>query len=182
LLEDAARSEADIDASQDSERPFSRVPQDMRLNSRWLDLRVPANNAIMRLRSGIATYFRQALLRDGFMEIQTPKLIGGESEGGAGVFRTDYFGTPACLAQSPQLYKQMAISADFDRVFEVAFNSHPSSPPSFFLSLSLSFSSVVLFFRLLLAQRSSTPFHSIALNTGWAGIPSRKQQHAKTSV
>ena len=43
----------------------------------------------------------------------------GESEGGSGVFRTDYFGQPACLAQSPQLYKQMAISADLDRVFEI---------------------------------------------------------------
>lgn len=43
----------------------------------------------------------------------------GESEGGAGVFKTDYFGRTACLAQSPQLYKQMAISADMERVFEV---------------------------------------------------------------
>ncbi len=41
------------------------------------------------------------------------------AEGGAAVFRFDYMGTPACLAQSPQLYKQMAITADFDRVFEV---------------------------------------------------------------
>ena len=48
-----------------------------------------------------------------------PKLIAGESEGGAGVFTTDYFGTTACLAQSPQLYKQMSISADLTRVFEV---------------------------------------------------------------
>ncbi len=66
---------------------------------------------------------------EGFTEIQTPKLIAGESEGGSEVFRTDYFGQPACLAQSPQLYKQMAISADLDRVFEVgpvfrAENSH----------------------------------------------------------
>ena len=53
----------------------------------------------------------------------------GESEGGSDVFRTDYFGQPACLAQSPQLYKQMAISADMDRVYEIgpvfrAENSH----------------------------------------------------------
>ena len=52
-------------------------------------------------------------------EIHTPKLIAGESESGAGVFTTDYFGTTACLAQSPQLYKQMAISSDLDRVFEI---------------------------------------------------------------
>lgn len=53
------------------------------------------------------------------MEIHTPKLIAGESESGAGVFTTDYFGTTACLAQSPQLYKQIAISADMERVFKI---------------------------------------------------------------
>ena len=53
------------------------------------------------------------------MEIHSPKLIPGESEGGAEVFRTDYFGSPACLAQSPQLYKQMAMASDLDRVFEI---------------------------------------------------------------
>ncbi len=58
--------------------------------------------------------------RRGFTEIHTPKLIAGESEGGAGVFKTDYFGQTACLAQSPQLYKQMAIASDLDRVFEIA--------------------------------------------------------------
>jgi len=119
LLEDAARSDAVIEASQNTERPFAKVAQDMRLNNRWLDLRVPSNNAIMRIRSGVSTLFRLALLDEGFTEIQTPKLIAGESEGGSEVFRTDYFGTPACLAQSPQLYKQMAISSDLDRVFEV---------------------------------------------------------------
>ena len=46
-------------------------------------------------------------------------MIAGESESGAGVFTTDYFGTTACLAQSPQLYKQMAIASDLNRVFEV---------------------------------------------------------------
>lgn len=93
--------------------------KDIRLNNRWLDLRVPANNAIMRIRSGISLLFREALVNKGFVEINTPKLIAGESEGGSEVFRTDYFGTPACLAQSPQLYKQMAISADLERVFEI---------------------------------------------------------------
>ena len=73
----------------------------------------------MRTQSAICTLFREALLARGFTEIHTPKLIPGESEGGAGVFTTDYFGQTACLAQSPQLYKQMAISGDLDRVFEV---------------------------------------------------------------
>lgn len=119
LLEDAARSQSDIDASQETERPFAGVSQDVRLNNRWLDLRVPANNAILRVRSGVTQLFREALLSEQFVEIHTPKLISGESEGGSEVFRTDYFGKPACLAQSPQLYKQMAISADLDRVFEI---------------------------------------------------------------
>lgn len=91
----------------------------MRLNNRWLDLRVPANNAIMRIKSGIMQLFRESLYQQGFMEINSPKLIPGESEGGSEVFRLNYFGQGACLAQSPQLYKQMAISSDLDRVFEV---------------------------------------------------------------
>lgn len=63
--------------------------------------------------------FREFMLSESFMEIHSPKLIGGSSEGGASVFRLDYKGRPACLAQSPQLYKQMAICADFGRVFEI---------------------------------------------------------------
>jgi len=118
-IDEAARSEAEIVASQDSERPFARLGQDLRLNSRWIDLRVPANQAIMRTQSAVCTLFREALLTRGFVEIHTPKLIAGESEGGSDVFRTDYFGTSACLAQSPQLYKQMAISSDLERVFEI---------------------------------------------------------------
>jgi hypothetical protein len=53
------------------------------------------------------------------MMIMDMMMMSGESEGGAGVFRTDYFGRTACLAQSPQLYKQMAVSADLERVFEI---------------------------------------------------------------
>lgn len=63
--------------------------------------------------------FRQFLLTEGFVEIHTPKLIAGSSEGGASVFKLDYKGKPACLAQSPQLHKQMAICGDFGRVFEI---------------------------------------------------------------
>jgi len=119
LLEDAARPEEEIVASQDTDRPFARVSQEIRLDNRWLDLRVPANSAILRIRSAVCQLYREALYEEGFLEIQSPKLIGGESEGGSGVFRTDYFGQPACLAQSPQLYKQMGVSADLQRVMEV---------------------------------------------------------------
>ena len=63
--------------------------------------------------------FRELLLSEGFQEIHTPKLIAGASEGGSAVFKLQYFGQSGCLAQSPQLYKQMAIMGGMDRVFEV---------------------------------------------------------------
>jgi aspartyl-tRNA synthetase len=55
----------------------------------------------MRLQSGVCMLFREFLYGRGFTEIHSPKLIGGTSEGGANVFRLDYFGQEACLAQSP---------------------------------------------------------------------------------
>jgi aspartyl-tRNA synthetase len=119
LVEDASRSEAEVDASQETDRPYPRLGQELRLDNRWMDLRAPANNAILRVQSMVCQLFRESLYSQGFVEIHTPKLVAGESESGAGVFTTDYFGQTACLAQSPQLYKQMAISSDLTRVFEV---------------------------------------------------------------
>lgn len=63
--------------------------------------------------------FRESLQGQGFIEIHTPKLLSGASEGGAAVFHFDYMGRPGCLAQSPQFYKQMAICSDLARVFEI---------------------------------------------------------------
>ena len=70
---------------------------------------------------------RASLLHD-FTEIQTPKLLAGAAEGGAEVFKLDYFGQVATLAQSPQLYKQMMVGA-FERVYEIApaFRAEPSA-------------------------------------------------------
>lgn len=67
----------------------------------------------------------------GFIEIHTPKLQGGATESGASVFELNYFGRPAFLAQSPQLAKQMAIMADFERVYEVGpvFRAEDSNTP-----------------------------------------------------
>jgi len=90
-----------------------------RLDNRVLDLRTLANQAIFRISGGVATLFREFLTKENFVEIHTPKLLGTASEGGADVFRVSYFNGSACLAQSPQLYKQMCISADFDRVWEI---------------------------------------------------------------
>ena len=63
--------------------------------------------------------FRRFFKGKGFVEIHTPKLIAGSSEGGSAVFHLDYKGRPACLAQSPQLHKQMAICGDLAGVFEI---------------------------------------------------------------
>ena len=73
------------------------------------------------MQSGVCQLFREFLLGQGFTEIHSPKLVGTASEGGADVFTVEYFGGKAYLAQSPQLYKQMALMADLDRVFEVCW-------------------------------------------------------------
>jgi len=127
-MEDACRpdtvKETDVgEYNEDDEAPhedgLGHVGQKMRLDYRWVDLRTPANQAIFRIESMVGCLFREILLKKGFIEIHTPKLIGGASEGGADVFTLDYFGQPACLSQSPQLHKQMtAACSGFERVFE----------------------------------------------------------------
>ena len=84
-------------------------------------------------------------MQRGFQEIHTPKLIAGSSEGGANVFSLEYFGREACLAQSPQLYKQMAIMAGMKRVFEIG----PVFRWAFLCSLPSSFAPALLKLSLL---------------------------------
>ncbi|XP_012860441.1 aspartate--tRNA ligase, cytoplasmic [Echinops telfairi] len=93
------------------------VNQDTRLDNRVIDLRTSTSQAVFRLQSGICHLFRETLINKGFVEIQTPKIISAASEGGANVFTVSYFKNNAYLAQSPQLYKQMCICADFEKVF-----------------------------------------------------------------
>uniref|UniRef100_A0A1A9X3S2 Aspartate--tRNA ligase, cytoplasmic n=1 Tax=Glossina brevipalpis TaxID=37001 RepID=A0A1A9X3S2_9MUSC len=114
-IEDASRP----DSLDDTDALNIRVNQDTRLDNRVLDLRTPANQAIFRLEAGVCRLFRDILTEKGFTEIHTPKIISAASEGGANVFTVSYFKDSAYLAQSPQLYKQMAIAADFDKVFTV---------------------------------------------------------------
>jgi nondiscriminating aspartyl-tRNA synthetase len=101
---------------------------DLRLDWRFLDLRVPRQHLIFKVGDLFEQSMRSFLLRRGFTELHTPKLVGAASESGAEVFRVDYFGSSAYLAQSPQFYKQMAIAAGFDRVMEVGpvFRAEPS--------------------------------------------------------
>uniref|UniRef100_A0A915NZS4 Aspartate--tRNA ligase, cytoplasmic n=1 Tax=Meloidogyne floridensis TaxID=298350 RepID=A0A915NZS4_9BILA len=72
-----------------------------------------------KLQAAICEAFRSNLNKRGFIEIHTPKIISAASEGGANVFEVSYFKGSAYLAQSPQLYKQMAIAADFDKVYTI---------------------------------------------------------------
>ncbi|MGI0155096.1 MAG: aspartate--tRNA(Asn) ligase [Thermoplasmata archaeon] len=101
---------------------------DTRLNHRVLDLRKPAVRAVFELRAAVLDGFRRSFTERGFLEVETPKLLRQGAEGGATLFRVDYFDRPAYLAQSPQLYKQMLIGAGFERVFEIApaFRAEPS--------------------------------------------------------
>ena len=92
---------------------------DTRLDYRWVDLRSEKNTLIFRIQSALTKAMREYLYNNGFIEIHSPKLIGAASESGADVFEVKYFDRKAYLAQSPQFYKQMAMAAGFDRIFEV---------------------------------------------------------------
>ncbi|KAI4996442.1 hypothetical protein ZWY2020_051362 [Hordeum vulgare] len=120
-FEDAARTKAEFEAAEQKGVPMVHVHQDTRLNYRPIDIRTPANLSTFSIEHHVENLskFREFLFSKNFIGIHTPKLIGGSSEGGASVFKLDYNGQPACLAQSPQLYKWMAICGGFGRVFEV---------------------------------------------------------------
>ena len=95
------------------------VSLNVRLNNRVLSLRTPNDQAIFQINGAICELFREHLLKQQFLELQTPKIAGAATEGGSGVFEINYFNTPAFLTQSPQFYKQMAIAGDMERVFEI---------------------------------------------------------------
>ena len=87
---------------------------------RFLSLRTPRGATIMRAISAMTAGYHQYLEKRGFIEIQTPKIMATPSESRAELFKLEYFGQTAYLAQSPQLFKQMAIASGLERVFEVA--------------------------------------------------------------
>ena len=101
---------------------------DTRLDNRFMDLRKPEVSAIFRLRAILTEGLRGGLIDSGFVEVNTPKIVSAGAEGGATLFKLEYFGRPAYLAQSPQLYKQHLMATGLDRVFEVApaFRAEPS--------------------------------------------------------
>ena len=125
-----------VDSMADATLPidlFGRTETDVdkRLDWRFLDLRQPENQLIFRIQTTVEMAMREFWISKGFVEIHTPKIMGSPSEGGAELFTLEYFGQTASLAQSPQFYKQMAMAAGMDRVFEIgpAFRADPSFTP-----------------------------------------------------
>ncbi len=100
-----------------------------RLDSRFMDLRQPTVAAVFRVRDSLLAGIRSYLEGEGFIEVHTPKLVKAGAEGGATLFKVDYFGKKAYLSQSPQLFKQVLMSTGLDRVYEIApaFRAEPSA-------------------------------------------------------
>lgn len=105
--------------------------RETRLDYRFLDLRREDNNLFFKCETLFEHALREYCINNNFIEIHSPKIAAGAAESGAEVFKLDYFGQTACLSQSPQFYKQMAMASNFDKVFEIgpafrAENSHTS--------------------------------------------------------
>jgi nondiscriminating aspartyl-tRNA synthetase len=101
---------------------------DFRMDWRFLDLRRKKNLLYFQVQSLLEHAMREYWLKNSFIEIHSPKIMGSPSESGAELFEVDYFEGKAYLAQSPQFYKQMAMAAGFERVFEIGpvFRADPS--------------------------------------------------------
>lgn len=95
---------------------------DVRLDWRVIDLRRRENLAIFQVQSTLVQGMVEYLNQKGYLQVFTPCLLGGTSEGGAEVFRLDYFGKEAFLRQDPQLHRQLCIAAGFDKVYDLGPN------------------------------------------------------------
>ena len=112
------------------DKPLSHNSEnlDTLFDNRVVGLRNLQEQKIFRIRAALNRYIREFLTDNEFVEIQTPKLLAGATEGGAEVFKVQYFDKEAVLAQSPQFYKQIMVGA-FERVFEIgpAYRAEPSA-------------------------------------------------------
>ena len=102
--------------------------QDFRLDWRYLDLRRERNRLIFEIQTTAEQAMRNWWLVNNYIEMHSPKIVGSPSEGGAELFTMPYFERTAYLAQSPQFYKQMAMAAGYEKVFEIGpvFRADPS--------------------------------------------------------
>ena len=121
--------------SQTKTLPFSIVEKEAkepslekRMNWRWLDLRNPEKQLIFRVWTTMEQIFKEYWINHDYIQIHSPKLMSVPSESGAELFEVAYFKKKAYLAQSPQFYKQMAMAAGFEKVFEIGpvFRADPS--------------------------------------------------------
>lgn len=112
------------------DKPISHKSEnlDTLFEYRVLNIRNLQEQKIFKLRGSLTRYIREFLTEQEFVEIDTPKLLAEPTEGGAEVFRVDYFGKTATLAQSPQFYKQIMVGA-FERVYEIghSYRAEPSA-------------------------------------------------------
>ncbi len=92
---------------------------DVRLDNRYIDLRRLETTSVFNIQSTVLRTFRRIVEKEGFQEIRTPTLVEEATEGGADLFEVQYFEKKAYLAQSPQLYKQLAVIGGMDKVFMV---------------------------------------------------------------
>ncbi len=120
----------DVAAAAEPETPIAAdSSMDKRMDWRFIDLRQRRNNLVFRVQTTLEHAMRSYWVERDFIEIHTPKLMSSPSESRAELFSLDYFGDQtAYLAQSPQHFKQMAQSAGFGKVFEIAdaFRADPS--------------------------------------------------------
>jgi nondiscriminating aspartyl-tRNA synthetase len=97
----------------------SETQLDVRLDWRVLDLRNPRNLSIMKIESKFMEAAEEFLRNHGVIQVSTPAILGGTSEGGSEVFKLDYFGNPAFLRQDPQLHRQLAIAGGLDKIYDL---------------------------------------------------------------
>ena len=112
------------------DKPISHKSEhlDTLFENRVLNIRNIQEQKIFKIRASMTRYIREFLHQNEFVEIDTPKLLAEATEGGAEVFKLDYFGKTATLAQSPQFYKQIMVGA-FERVYEIghSYRAEPSA-------------------------------------------------------
>jgi len=101
---------------------------DYRQDWRYMDLRRPVNQLFFQVETTAEMAMREYWIKNGFLEIHSPKTVSAPSESGAELFTLEYFDRKAYLAQSPQFYKQMAMAAGFEKIFEIGpvFRADPS--------------------------------------------------------
>lgn len=110
------------------EKSSSEAEQQIRLDWRFIDLRKPERALIFKVWTALEQAFMTYCFSNGYINVHTPKLMSSASESGSEVFEVKYFERKAYLAQSPQFYKQMAMMAGFEKIFEVGpvFRAEPS--------------------------------------------------------